>query len=644
MLTFFRRVSKSKIGTWIMAAILIAILAGFAMSDLRNFGSGNIGFGMGSSTLAKVGGQQVTEQEMQQAVDRRLKEVRQQQPDANFAAIAGDFEPLLNSLIDQKTILAFADKFGFRLSKRQIDAEIADLPGTKGLNGKFSEDAYQQFLSRQKLSDAEVREILGAEMLQRMLLIPVATDPRIPVGMATPYASMLLEAREGEAAAIPIDNFRAGLRATDADLQQFYTANRARYVVPEQRVLRIARIGPEQVAGVTVSDQEVAAAYNANKAAYAASDTRSLSQVVVPTQAAAAAIAAKAKAGTPLASAAGSGGAVSTLADQSRDAYAGVAGAQAAAAVFSARQGETVGPFKSDFGWVVTRVDSIKSKAGRTLDQARSEIAAKLNTDKRKQAIEDLVDKLQNATDEGANFTEAAAQAKLAVTTTPLITAAGTSRTDASFKPPAELAGVIKTGFDIAPNDPPEIIDLPEGKGYAMVSPAEVVPAAPAPLASIREQVTKDWTDDQARQRAAAAARVIAAKVGRGMPLGQAMKEAGANLPPIRPLSFRRLQIATSQGPVPPVLQMLFTLSQGKSRMISDPKGAGYFVVKVTKVVPGNAMLQPTLISRMQSELAQPVQQEYAQQFIAAMRAEMKVKRNDAAIAALKAKLASSSE
>ena len=55
MASFFRRVSTSKIGTWIMASILIAILAGFALSDLSNFGSGNIGFGMGSSTLAEVG-------------------------------------------------------------------------------------------------------------------------------------------------------------------------------------------------------------------------------------------------------------------------------------------------------------------------------------------------------------------------------------------------------------------------------------------------------------------------------------------------------------------------------------------------------------------------------------------------------------
>ena len=57
MLTFFRRVSKSKVGTWIMATVLIAILAGFAVADISNFGSGNVGFGMGSSTLAKAGDQ-----------------------------------------------------------------------------------------------------------------------------------------------------------------------------------------------------------------------------------------------------------------------------------------------------------------------------------------------------------------------------------------------------------------------------------------------------------------------------------------------------------------------------------------------------------------------------------------------------------
>ena len=48
---------------------------------------------------------------------------------------------------------------------------------------------------------------------QRLLLTPVAASGHVPLGMATPYASMLLEQREGEAAVIPTDLFKAGLQA-----------------------------------------------------------------------------------------------------------------------------------------------------------------------------------------------------------------------------------------------------------------------------------------------------------------------------------------------------------------------------------------------------------------------------------------------
>src|SRR3954471_13853846 len=110
MLSFFRRVSKSKIGTGILAAILVAILAGFAVADLSNFGSGQIGIGMSSGTLARVGDQEVSEREMSDALQRRLQEARQQRPEADYASIIGDFDSIIGALLDQKTLIAFADK------------------------------------------------------------------------------------------------------------------------------------------------------------------------------------------------------------------------------------------------------------------------------------------------------------------------------------------------------------------------------------------------------------------------------------------------------------------------------------------------------------------------------------------------------
>jgi peptidyl-prolyl cis-trans isomerase D len=645
MISTFRQLSKSKTGTFVIAGLFVLTLIGFASVGVSNFGNGNVGLGgMSRGTLAKVGDQEVDDQEVREAMQRRLQDVRQKNPNADYATIAGDFDVILGALIDQRSLIAFANKFGFHLSKPLVDAEIAQIPQTKGLNGKFDDRAYQAFLGQQRLTDAEVRQIMAGELLQRLVLTPVASSARLSIGMATPYASMMLESRQGEGVAIPLEPFKAGLSPTDAQVQQFYAANRNRYIVPEQRALRFATVGPDQVANVTASDQEIAAYYNANQATYGTRETRNLSQAVVPDQATASAIAAKAKAGATLAAAAapaGANAAVTSLSGQTRQAYAGVAGDKAAGAVFSAPSGAVVGPIQSDFGWVVVKVDSVKTEGGKSLAQARSEIAAKLSADKRKATIEDMAAKLQDAVDGGHNFTEAAAMVKVPVTTTPLINGGGTAPADPNYHLSPDYVPVVKAGFDLAPSDQPEIVALASKQGYVMVSPAQVVPAAPAPLAKIRDRVVSDWTNDQARQRAGAVAVRIAAKASGGMSLADAVKTAGIALPPVQPLAARRIQIAGQNGQVPAPLRLLFSLGQGKSRMVADPGGRGFYIVKTNTIVPGNALLAPALISRMAQELSQTVSEEYAQQFQAAVRAEMKAKRNESAIAAEKAQLLS---
>ncbi len=642
MLASFRRLSKSKIGTGIMAVVLLAILAGFALADLSNFGTGVPGFGLGSSTLAKIGGEEINEKEMSDAMERHLSQVRQQNPNADYPNIAGDIEPLLSEMIDQSAVIAFANKYGFEISKRLVDAEIADLPGVRGLNGKPSVQGYQQLLAQNRLTDAQVRQRLTAQIAARYLLLPVSAVARVSVGVASPYAQMLLEEREGEAAVVPFTAFTAGLNPTDADLQRYYAANRSRYMVPEQRMIRFARIGPDQVANVVATDQEVEAYYKANQSAYAARETRDFTQVVVPDRATANAIAARAKAGAKLVAAAapaGANAAVSSPAGQTREKYASVAGDKVAAAAFSAPSGAIVGPVQSDFGWAVVKVESVTTVGGKSLAETKAEIASKLTDEKRKEALEDLVDKVQDSIEGGSNFSEVATESKLPVTTTPLVMANGMSRTDPAYKVPAELASALKSGFDIAPSDQPEIAALPDKSGYVMVSPSEVLAAAPEPLAKIRDRVAGDWTAAQGLVRAKAAAAAIAAKASQGISLTDAVKQSGAALP-IQPLKARRLQIAQANREVAPALRTLFSLPAGKARMVSDTQGRGFFVVKVDKINPANSLAAIPLIGQMRGELQQATSDDYARQFVAAIREDVKVRRNESAIRALKQRFA----
>ena len=644
MLASFRRLSKSTVGSIIMVLFVVAILASFALADISNVGSGSIGFGS-SSSLAQAGGQKITDRDVSQAMERRLAQVRQQNPEADYASIAGDFDALLDSLIDQASLRAFADKHGFVVSKRLVDAEIAAIPATRGLDGKFSEQSYALFLAQQRMTDQELRDLISHGLLQRMLLTPVATNARVPVGMATPYASMLLEARQGEVANVPNSIFRAGLKPTDADLQRFYAANRARYMIPEQRVLRLARIGPEQVAGVTASEQEIAAAYKANQATYGAKDIRVISQAVVPDQATANAIAARARGGASFVAATAPAGLTAadiSVGPQTRDQFAGLAGDKVAAAAFAAQSGAIVGPIQSDLGWHVVKIDSVKREGGKSLAEARGEIAERLTAEKRKDALTDLVATIEDAIADGSNFAEAAAKAKLQVTETPLITANGTARGNPSFKLPAELAPALRSGFELAQDDEPVVETLANAEGYVLVAPSRIVAAAPAPMASIRDQVAEDWINQRASERARAVATAIAGKAARGVPLAKAVAEAGVSLPPVRPVAARRLDMSQMGANVPAPVRMLFSLGAGKSRIVADPQQRGYSVVKVNKIVPGNALNQPALIGQVQNEFQEAVADEYARQFLSAVRAAVGARRNEKAIAATKARITGS--
>src|SRR5918997_102367 len=114
MLASIRRFSKSKAGSFLLLIFIGLIALSFAAGDVSNVLSGNIGGGS-SSALATVGSEEITEADISKALERRLQEVRQQNPEADYASLAADFDPLLASLIDERALSAFADAHGFSI-------------------------------------------------------------------------------------------------------------------------------------------------------------------------------------------------------------------------------------------------------------------------------------------------------------------------------------------------------------------------------------------------------------------------------------------------------------------------------------------------------------------------------------------------
>jgi peptidyl-prolyl cis-trans isomerase D len=141
--------------------------------------------------------------------------------------------------------------------------------------------------------------------------------------------------------------------------------------------------------------------------------------------------------------------------------------------------------------------------------------------------------------------------------------------------------------------------------------------------------------------RARNAAVQIAQKATGNVSLADAIKTLGVSLPAPRPISARRIQMTDQQGNTSPALRILFSTGAGKSRMAASPQGGGYFVVKVDKIIPGNAISQPGLIAQVTSQFGQASSQDYAQEFLTDLKRSMKARRNESAVQAFRARLLS---
>ncbi|MGH6781569.1 MAG: SurA N-terminal domain-containing protein, partial [Sphingomonadaceae bacterium] len=387
MISFFRRALSS----WLVLALFGLVLIAFAVTSIDP--SWVNGTSSGGTQIATVGGNKISAVEARQRVDNALRQAQQQTPGIDMATFTaqGGVDQVLNQTISFAALEAWGRDQGLTVSDRLIDGEIASTPAFFGLTGRFDRSAMEAALNQARISEKQLRADMAGDALRRQLFIPIAGGARVPDGIVVPNASLLLEQRGGVIGIVPSDAIPAGPAPTEAEIAAFYKANAARFTIPERRVVRYALFGTDQIAAPAPTEAEIDAFYKANAATYGSSETRSIAQVIVPDQKAAAAIAAKAKAGAPIADAAKASGGEAITLDTAKPQLAENASTAVADAVFALPQGGTTAPIKADLGWYVVQVAKISVKAGRPLTVVRAEIAESLTKQKRDEALSNLV-------------------------------------------------------------------------------------------------------------------------------------------------------------------------------------------------------------------------------------------------------------
>jgi peptidyl-prolyl cis-trans isomerase D len=650
MLTFIRRITFSKVGVVVTLAVLVLIAISFGIGG--NFSG--MGGGPTGDSVATVGKEDITATELRRRTDIALQNLRQQQPTIDIVQFVngGGVDDTLEGVINSTALAQFANLQGMVASKQLVDGRIASAPDFKGVDGKFSQTVYDQALAGGHVSDRQLHDQVARSTLTQHLILPTAGNPQmpgfgayqVPTGVALPYASLELEKRGGLLGFIPTPAMGQGAPPTDAELATFYKRNLARYTVPERRSVRYALVTPDMLkAAATPTEAEIAAAYQKGHALFAATEKRDLVQVVVADQAAAAALAAKVKAGAPIADAARAAGLeANALQAVEKAAYAKQNSPEIADAAFSAPKGAVIGPIRTGLGYVVVRVEGIQQIAAQSLDQARPELVKTLTTEKMQLVITDLHDKIDDAIAHHATFDELIRNNKLTAAVSPPLLKNGINPDDPASKADPAFAQAVAVGFGSELEDDPQVAAMGADGSFAVVKLAKIVPAAARPLAQIREGVAHDFIIDRAQRGARQAAIDVVARINKGMPIAQSLAETKLKLDPVKPISDVARGQANSipeNRPERAPLMLLFSMKAKTAKMLEAPGKAGWIILYLDHIQPGDARSQTQLLEQARSELGQATAREYAQQFSEAVRRQLGVKKNAKALADLKAGL-----
>ena len=641
MIQLLRRLISSKLGIGMALAFLVLIALAFAAGDISSYRSGASD---GGDRIASVGKERVDATQLSQAASNALENLKQRDPRMSMKGFvaSGGLEKVLDELIDNVALAAFGRKHGIVASDRLIDSEIAKVSAFKGPDGQFSDAAFRQMLQQRGMTEQRLRDDLAQSLIARQLVIPAGYGSVLSRDMTLRYAALLRERRSGAVGLLPAEAFAPKTPPSDAELQAYYAKNADRFILPERRVVRYAAFTEAVLKQVPAADRgrDCGALCSGARRSIPRRKPAGSPSLIAPTEPAAKAIAAEIAAGKRLeAVASGKGLAAASLGALTKDALAKQSSAGVADAAFATPSGSIAAPARSALGWHILRIDGIDKRPERTLEQVRGELVAALVVEKRRAAINDLSARIEEEFSDGGNIADAAKELGLTLVDTPPLTADGQIYGQPGKSAPPLLAKLIQTAFAMEREGQPQLAEIDPGKAFVIFDVTAITPSAAAPLADIRADVAASMALERGASAAKAAADKVLEQAKKGTDIAAAMASLGTPLPPVQRIDMGREELNAAQGRVPPPLMLLFSMARGTTKLLPAPNNRGWFIVSLKDIVPGKVDAKDPVIDLAQRELGQLAGQEYGHQLVRAIRKDLGVKREDAALNALRTQL-----
>ncbi|HEX5279362.1 MAG TPA: SurA N-terminal domain-containing protein [Micropepsaceae bacterium] len=572
MLQQLRALSKS----WVASVVIGVLVLAFAL-----WGVADIFRGGGDTTVASVGGTDISQQEFSQQLQNQLRTLSaqtQNQITLEQAKAIGLDRSVLDQMISRTALDDEANRLGLTASQATVVAQIQSDPSFRGTDGAFDPNLLARTLQDNGLSEQGFIDLTGKNIAREQLLDSLVDGIAAPPGLTRILYDYANQTRTVQYIVLTPQDAGTVPEPSEADLAAYHKAHAQQFSSPEYRSLDYVEIGPDQVAGqVQISDADLKAQYDSHRADYQKPEQREVQQLSFPDKAAADAAAAKITNGMDFLNVAQQRG----LKDQDLTLGTFAAGAPGldptlSKAVFAVPEGGVTPPVQGPFGWVILRAAKVIPGENKSFDDVKDQIKADLLKARAAGKVADMANAFEDARGGGASLAQAAAKLGLTVQHVPAVDRQGMTPENTQADLPKSMQ-FLDQAFRTEAGEESDLFMDEAGNNFA-IKVTKVTPPAVKPLDSVREVVKEEWLKEQRAKLLQTKVEQFVADARKSGNIEDAGKAAGHA--PVTSMPMKR--DAMSDVFSMDLMNQIFSVPPGS--VVSGPAGKGDGMV-IAKVV-----------------------------------------------------------
>lgn len=599
------------------------ILIGLLVLSFAIWGIEDVFRGIGRGSLAKVGGQEITEREFQQEFQRELNNLSQRAGQAltsEQARAIGLDRQVLARLINAAAIEEHARELDLAVSDRVLADELKNDPTFQGLDGKFSRERFLSVLRQVGLSEQRLLQLRRQDVLRDQITGAFTNATQVPDQLIDILHRWRGETRTIEYFDIDPAKIPATKAPDEATAKAYFEERKTRYKKPEYRKIAVLVMTIDDLKKrAAISDETIKQAFEQTKDRYGTPERRRVLQIPYPDKAAAEAAKKAIEGGKSFADAAKDAGAKDSDLDLGLLRKNEFIDAKVADAAFALKKDEVSDVVEGRFSNVLLRVTEIEDGKEAKFEEVKDKVRDELAGEYAANEIQKLYDDVDDARGAGKTLKEIGESLQLPFHELAAVDRENKTPDDKKALDVENASSIISGGFDAQVGVEREPVEL-GNDGFAWVDVLDITPSAERSFEAVRDKVDKDWVADEERKALSKFAADLVKRIKDGEAFETAAAAAGGKVGKSEPVTRTGVIDALNRA----VITQAFVLAKDAVSSADSVDGKSRTIFRIVGTGEAKAATEDD-VKRIRNELKQQYETDTVEAYVAGLRQRLGV-------------------